>query len=406
MKLAMIWFSGGARAPECAPPASQVPELATALAEQGHEVAVYVRRGAPGPSAEPMTGGVRVVPLEAGPPVELTEAEAMAHAGAFAGQLRDALVRRRPDVVHSHGWLAGLATLLVGGDGHPPVAHTFHGRPRLQPRQRSKVAMNRCRVERAIARRADQLIATSPDEQNSLLRIGVPRTRVSLVPPGVNCVQLPPDVGREPRGGPFRLVMFGPGGADEGVDDGTDDGVDTAVRALAALPDTELMIMEDPASPSWPAGGAGRARRLADRLRVSDRVRLECGNDQAQRSALVRSADVVLCLSPPRGDSALLLDAMACAQPIITNPHADPLDAVVDGATGVHVGRGDPRLLALAVRQLLDNPALRQGMGLAGRDRAVHRYGWPHIAAETGRLYRQLVDRPATTHALPAAATA
>jgi D-inositol-3-phosphate glycosyltransferase len=397
----MVCFNGTDHAPECVPPAGRVPDLASALVEQGHDVVVYVRRGASGSNSEPMMDGARVVPLPAGPPVELTEAETMSHTGAFAEQLRDALAGQRPDVVHSHGWLAGLATMLAGGQDHPPVAHTFHRRPRLVPRPRTKVgrsAVERYRAERAIARRADQLIASSPDEQLSLLRIGVPRARVSLVPPGVDCGELSPDGIQEPRDGRFRLVMFG--GSDR-----ADDGVATAVRALTALPDTELVITSDPTRSSWAPNEADWVRRLADRLQVSDRIRLQRGNDQGQRCALVRSADAILCLSAPRGQSAALLEAMACAEPVITSPEADLLDAVVDGVTGVHVSASDPKLLALAVRELLDNTALRQGMGFAGRDRAVHRYGWPHIAAETGRLYRQLVDRPATTRTVPAVAT-
>lgn len=399
MKIAMVCFSGTADAPECAPPAGRVPDLATALVDQGHEVTVYVRRGALGANPEQTTGGAHVVPLAAGPAVGLTEAQAMPHVGAYAERLRDALARGRPDVVHSHGWLAGLATLLAGGEDHPPVAHTFHRRPRPLPRPRIKVgraaALNRCRAERAIARRVDQLIASSPDEQQSLLRTGVPRARVSLVPPGVNCDELSPEGTCETRDGRFRLVMF----------DRADGGVDTAVRALTALPDTELVIAPDPVGSPWTPDEAEWARRLADRLKVADRVRLEHGADQARRRALIRSADTVLCLSASRGQNAVLLDAMACAEPVITSPNVDRLDAVIDGVTGVHADPTDPKLVALAVRELLDNAALRQGMGLAGRDRAMHRYGWPHIAAETGRLYRQLVDRPDAGRAVSAVAT-
>lgn len=390
MKIAMVCFAGATDAPEGSPQAGRVPGLATALVDQGHDVAVYVREGASGAGRGTMMGGARVVPIPGGPPHALTEAEATPHAGPFAERLREALARQRPDVVHSHGWLAGVATLLSGGEDRAPVVHTFH-RPWLLPRPGPKVgrtAMNRCRAERAIARRADQLIASSLDEQLSLMRIGVPRARVSLVPPGVDCEELPPDGIQEPREGRFRLVIFG-------RSDRADGGIEAAMRALTALPDTELVIAPEPAGSSWVPAEAERTRQLADRLRVADRVRLEDEADHSQRRELVRSADTVLCLDLSQGQGAMPLEAMACAAPIITTPGADRLGAVIDGVTGVHVDANDPKLLALAVRQLLDNPALRQGLGLAGRDRAVHRYGWSHIAAETGRLYRQLVDRPA-----------
>jgi glycosyltransferase involved in cell wall biosynthesis len=391
----MVCFAGAAQAAEPAAPDVQVCSLAAAVVAQGHQVVVYVRRGAP-LDRLPAADGVRVVELAAGPPIELPETEVIPHAGVFAEQLSHAIGRQPPDVVHSHGWLGGLAALLGTRHTDVPLAHTFHRRPRLlagsRPGATEKSSVNRRCVERAITRGADRLIASSPQEQLGLIGVGVPRNRISVVAPGVDCDRLRPEGILEPCQARFRLVLLdSPGHAIEAVA--------IAVRALTALPDTELVIMPGPAEVPGTPQGIEPILQLGAWPRVADRVRLEpASHDTLRRAALFRSAHAVLCLTPPRNPGAAL-EAMACGVPVITTTAADTLEAVIAGTTGLHVDPADPKTLALAVGALLDNTALRQGMGLAGRDRAVHRYSWAAIATETARIYHQLTDRPSTTPA-------
>ncbi|NBH03713.1 glycosyltransferase, partial [Amycolatopsis sp. SID8362] len=55
----------------------------------------------------------------------------------------------------------------------------------------------------------------------------------------------------------------------------------------------------------------------------------------------------------------------------------------------------EPRELASRVRRLLDDPALRHAYGTAGHDRAMARYSWDRVAADTLRAYHKLVPEPA-----------
>jgi alpha-maltose-1-phosphate synthase len=74
---------------------------------------------------------------------------------------------------------------------------------------------------------------------------------------------------------------------------------------------------------------------------------------------------------------------------------------VVDGVTGLLVpyegsagAPGDParfaRDFAERVNRLLADPALAEQFGKAGRERALARFSWPAIAAQTATLYREL----------------
>lgn len=370
----MVSFVGAA------PAGTAVSQLAGALAERGHQVVLYQRRQANAPAAP---DGVESVPLPAGPPTELTEPEAIRHVGEFAAELARALRRDRPDVVHSHYWLAGLATHLATRDSAIPVAHTFHQLQLLRdlraPRGHAG-SPDRSRAEWAIARHADRVIACTDAEQDCLIHGGVPRQRVTVVPIGVDSESLNPDGPADPRNRVFRLLLLGPC-----------DQADVGIRALAALPDTELTVAVR--GGQRPADRLDRRRlhRLAERLRVADRVSVAEASGGARRCALIRSADAVVLLGPPDELDDLTLEAMACGVPVVAE-HGVGSEAIVDGVTGIHLPGRNPKALAKPLRELLANEPLRLGMGWAARDRAVNRYSWSRVATETARVYHGMLS--------------
>jgi glycosyltransferase involved in cell wall biosynthesis len=381
MRVGLVSFSGSPESPELIRPDGHVPALATALAEQGDQVVVYARRQE-GAENRPGEAAYRTVELPAGPPAALSEADAITHLGAFVHELGRELSRSAPDVVHSHTWLAGLATHLAARSHSVPIAHTCH---RLQldnhaAPTRRRVPNSQIRAERAVAQHADRIIALSHAEQDLLARIGVPSERVTVVPPGVDTDRLNPDGPADERRMPHRLVLFGPLGA-----------AAATVSALAGLTDTELVIVDASAEPGEPAPrDTEKLRRLAAELDVAGRIRLAGWSGLEQRASLLRSSDLALSFASADRCETGHLEAMACAVPVVACT-PESADAVVDGVNGIHLIDPEPRQLARSLRELLDSPTLRQGMGMAARDRATGRYSWERIATETAQVYRELV---------------
>src|SRR5690606_8349724 len=105
-----------------------VAALAAALARRGHDVAVYTRRDDPDlPEQVEMLPGVEVVHVPAGPAETIPKDRLL----PYMPELGQWLARRwasgeRPDVVHSHFWMSGLAALEAAGRVPVPVVHTFH----------------------------------------------------------------------------------------------------------------------------------------------------------------------------------------------------------------------------------------------------------------------------------------
>jgi D-inositol-3-phosphate glycosyltransferase len=386
MRVALVSFAGVPDAPELTRPDGQVAALADRLAERGDEVVLFARRQRASDRAASDQRRFRTVQLPAGPPEPLPEAEAITHLGEYVAALGERLRRFAPDVVHSHNWVAGLATHLARRDRRLPVVHTFH---RLHLEHGGQQASGgQVRAERAIAMHADRVIALSHAEQGRLVRAGVPHRRIIVVPPGVDTELLRPEGPADERARRYRLVLFGP--PRQAV---------PAVQALTALPDTELVVVDTRALPEQPEpDDAGRLRAYAATLGVEDRVLLLAEPGSAHhRAGLIRSADLVLAYPAPDRWGHGHLEAMACGVPVVAGT-AQAEEAVVDGVTGIHASDADPRRLAKAVRSLLEGGTLRQGMGLAGRDRATGRYSWARISEETARVYEEL-RQPAATQA-------
>jgi D-inositol-3-phosphate glycosyltransferase len=89
-----------------------VAALAQGLARRGARVVVHTRRDDPAlPERVPLCDGVDVHHVDAGPPAAVPKDDLLPHMDAFAAELVRAWRADRPDVVHSHFWMSGLASL-------------------------------------------------------------------------------------------------------------------------------------------------------------------------------------------------------------------------------------------------------------------------------------------------------
>ncbi len=73
------------------------------------------------------------------------------------------------------------------------------------------------------------------------------------------------------------------------------------------------------------------------------------------------------------------VEAMACARPVCASAVGGLLDIVRQGETGFHFEPGNAAELAKELDILLDNPALRRRMGLAGRAVVEKEYDWDRV---------------------------
>jgi glycosyltransferase involved in cell wall biosynthesis len=345
--------------------------LSGALADAGHEVSVLVRRDNETDPDEETTAGFRVVRVPVGPPRPLTDAEVPyltdEFAEAIAGQVRKVPV----DLLHAHFWSAGLAATIAGRQLDLPVVHSVHS---LAERRRPSVRMM---AERVTGRAAGHVIATYSKQVPTLVADGIGRANISVVPYGVDVEHFVPEGPGAERRLRHRVVAVG--------DLAPRSGFGTAVAALVALPDTELVIAGGPLPGDHATELLGYARGLG----VADRVRLVGPVPTAELPTLLRSADLVVCSPWEESFGLAAVEAMACGVAVVANGRGGLADTVVDTVTGTQVTPRRPRALATALNRLLSRNAIREQQGAAGRDRAAARYSWSRVAAETLHAYRR-----------------
>ena len=116
----------------------------------------------------------------------------------------------------------------------------------------------------------------------------------------------------------------------------------------------------------------------------------------AKKAALAR-ADAFVLPSQSEGFSIAILEAMACALPVLLTPQCHFPDAVIAGAAIEAQPNADS--LALVLRAMLElDAATRAAMGARGRDLVAQQYTWQSVAAQWKQLYRWCAH-PATAPA-------
>ncbi|CCH32324.1 glycosyltransferase [Actinosynnema sp. NPDC047251] len=360
-----------------------VAALSAALARLRHEVVVYTRRYAPDqPERVLSDDGYEVVHVPAGPPRRVPKDDLVPYLGDFARFLADDWAPDPPDVVHGHFWMSGVVSLSAGRTVGIPVVQTFHALGAVKRRHQGAADTSppeRLGVERAIGRDVDRVLATCADEVTELARMGVPRSRVSVVPCGVDQTLFTP-AGFRPGTSRRRIVSIGRLVPRKGFGD--------LIEALRSVPDTDLVIAGGPEASLLRADSeAQRLLAHAERCGVRDRVSLVGRVSREEMPALLRSADVVACVPWYEPFGIVPLEAMACGVPVVATAVGGLTDTVVDGVTGVLVPPRDRRALVAALNSLLRDPGRREAYGTAGTDRVAARYSWDRIARDTVRAY-------------------
>jgi D-inositol-3-phosphate glycosyltransferase len=380
MKIAMVCVSAG----DTAVQVRRVSDLSAALARHGHQVTIYTSQ-AEGIDDFPLVGDGIVVTRG---PVRAhhsdTDAEMLNDLGAFTQFLQDQWAIDPPDVAHAHHWGAGLATQLAARAQQIPTVQTFGSLVHSSRRPPTPTGgQTRRRLEALVARGSSWLIASHTDEMLELGQMGGRRSRISVVPYGIDIDLFSPQGAVLARGARHRILSVGRVAAGRGHD--------TVIASLRLIPNTELLVVGEIGGEPSRDAEAGRLKALAARFGVADRVHLVGSVAYRQMPALLRSADVVACIPQYDTFGIVALEAMSCAVPVVASTVGGLTDTVIPDVTGRLVSPNKPRECSDAILPILKHSFTRNSLGAAGRDRARSRYSWDRVANDTARAYHRLV---------------
>jgi D-inositol-3-phosphate glycosyltransferase len=374
--------------PSCADQADHVTGLGRALAAQGHRVAIYARKDSAGlPDATALGSRLRVEYITAGPAAQVAPEQLPSHLGVLGDQLAARWRQAKPDIVHAYHWTSGLAAVLAARDYDVPIVQTFGSLAVAERRsgQHGPADAARGRMEACLARTVTGVLASSSEEVSDLARLGVPGTKVTVVPAGVDTGAFKPEGQSARRSDLQRLIYVGPLADHHRLD--------ILIRALPDLR-AELVIAGGPSADDLDADVTyKKLGKLAADLGVADRV-IFTGQLTGQALAQqLRSADLFVSAARHEPLGIAAIRAMACGTPVVAPTVGACADAVIDGTSGVLMPPSRPDLLVRRLRDILSTPMKLAAFGIAAADRARSRYAWDRVGAETVAAYERYLER-------------
>jgi glycosyltransferase involved in cell wall biosynthesis len=145
-----------------------------------------------------------------------------------------------------------------------------------------------------------------------------------------------------------------------------------------------------------PAGFEQHERQmnqLCQRLGLTDRVLFLGFKYRILDIPEVMSALDVFCHTSIRPEpfGLVLIEAMACARPVVAAAAGGPLEIVIDGETGFLTAPGSAEAHAKAVCRLLADPNRAIAMGAAGRRRAESHFSLEQFGEKINAIYDKLL---------------
>jgi glycosyltransferase involved in cell wall biosynthesis len=154
-----------------------------------------------------------------------------------------------------------------------------------------------------------------------------------------------------------------------------------AIAKLRAERDIDLIVIGKPQP-------KGRVATALERLGLTDIVTTISGVSDEELARLYGEAEVAIVPSLYEGFSLPAIEAMSCGVPVVaTTGGALPEVVGVSEETGLLVEPNNPEALVAAIGRLLDDAALRERLGAAGRTRVMERFTWEVTARGTAACY-------------------
>jgi len=244
---------------------------------------------------------------------------------------------------------------------------------------------------RALARKVDRYLAVSGEIAAELVeRLGWPAEKVEVVYNAVDveraAVAAPPGLRAQLGGSETRPLVLTPARLN------AQKGHGVLLEAIAEVPDALFLLAGD-----GPERGALEAR--AAELGVAERVRFLGRREDVPQ--LLAACDVFALPSLYEGSSLAVLEAMAAGTAIVSSAIGGTEELIEDGRSGLLVAPGDAPALAAALRRVLGDPALREGMAARARERVDAGLRREQNAVRAAEIYRELLGEGAAIESLP-----
>jgi alpha-maltose-1-phosphate synthase len=311
------------------------------------------------------------------------------------------------DVVHCHTWYSHFGGILAKLNYNIPMVLTAHSLEPLRPWKREQLGYGYdCStwLEKTATEMADAVVAVSEGTRTDILRLfNIDPDRIRIIYNGIDPEEYYPrketDLLEKNGINPAEpFVLF----------------VGRIARQKGIIHLVNAIKYMDPGFQVVLCAGA------PDTPEIAEEMKRAVGEAQSKREGVIwidkmvtkdvvyqlyTHAAVFVCPSIYEPFGIINLEAMACETAVVAAAVGGIKEVVVDGETGFLVPLEqmqttpfepvDPdkfsRDMAEKINRLMADEPLRKKFGEAGRRRAVDKFSWATIAAETKKMYESLL---------------
>ena len=289
---------------------------------------------------------------------------------------RDLLAARRlarvlpqfADMVHAHGaraaWIAALA------HRHRPFPLVFTAHNLIGRDLSSRLGIP------FIGFHCARILAVSPSVAESLIACGVPRSKIEIIPNGIDLRHYDPALqdraaARQTFGVPENAFVVA-----SAARLSREKGLDILLQAAGQRAGMTFLLAGDGPLKSL------LARQVPPNAKLLGRV--------ADVAPLLSASDVFAVPSRREGQGISALEAMAFGVPLIATRVGGLADMLTDGETALLVPPDDPDAFAAALSRLKSDARLRQKL-VANASALVHeRYDLPAMLGAIAKVYQEV----------------
>ncbi|MCX5933769.1 MAG: glycosyltransferase family 1 protein [Pseudanabaena sp. LacPavin_0818_WC45_MAG_42_6] len=302
-------------------------------------------------------------------------------------------------LIHTNYWLSAWAGLELQKTSGIQLVHTYHslGAVKYQSLvEIPQVANTRLRIEREILERANCVVATSPQEQETLRSLVSTRGQIEVIPCGTDTTNFRLTSKTQARtklklDSREKVILY-VGRFDERK------GIETLVRAFALLKERDLknikLMIVGGSSANMPDGAErGRIENIVNELGLKDSTIFvgRIGHDVLP--LYYTAADVCVIPSHYEPFGLVAIEAMACGVPVVASNVGGLKFTIIPEETGLLVEPKDVEAFAEGIQRILFDDLWVRKMRKQASANVNQRFSWTGVAIQLSELYRHVLAR-------------
>ncbi len=305
-------------------------------------------------------------------------------------------------LIHTNYWLSAWAGLELQKTSAIQLVHTYHslGAVKYQSLvEIPQVANTRLRIEREILERANCVVATSPQEQETLRSLVSTRGQIEVIPCGTDTNNFRLTSKTHARTklklGSHEKVILYVGRFDERK------GIETLVRAFSLLKEKELkekdiqnlkLVIVGGSSADMPDGDERkRIENLVDQLGLKESTIFAGRIGHDVLPLYYTAADVCVIPSHYEPFGLVAIEAMACGVPVVASNVGGLKFTIIPEETGLLVEPKNIEAFANGIHRILCDELWIRKMRRQASANVNQRFSWAGVTIQLSELYRHVL---------------